>query len=250
VASGLPTQVEHVYPSSDSLPENLLRFYVNFSNSMQRGRADVEIVILGPDGEPAPDVLYRAPVELWDRSMKCLTILLDPGRLKRGVGPNRALGPPLKSGAEYTLTVGAGMLDLSGRRLRETFYKRFRVTDPVRENIAVKQWRVLPPASRSGEPLRLLFPRPLDRALLAHTITIASASGQSIKGRIDIDQHERRWNFKPASPWVAGSYQVRIAPGLEDACGNSVISAFDRPLRPGSDLRSEVVTGSIAFNLA
>ena len=82
-----PSKVQHIYPSSDCLPENLLRFYVDFSTSMQRGRAESEIAILGPAGELAPDVLYHAPVELWDRTMRRLTILLDPGRLKRGVGP-------------------------------------------------------------------------------------------------------------------------------------------------------------------
>jgi hypothetical protein len=61
-----PTKVKHFFPSSDSLPENLLRFYVCFSNPMQRGRAAEHISLLGPDGRPAPDVLYRPPVELWD----------------------------------------------------------------------------------------------------------------------------------------------------------------------------------------
>jgi hypothetical protein len=109
---------------------------------MQRGRVESEISLLGPDGEPARDVLYRAPVELWDKSLQYLTILLDPGRLKRGVGPNRELGPPLEAGHVYTLAVGAGMVDLSGRQLPETVYKRFRVTDAVREPIAVEQWKI------------------------------------------------------------------------------------------------------------
>ena len=87
--NALATEVNHIFPSGGCLPENLLRFYVCFSNSMQRGRVRSKISLLGPDGEPAPDALYRAPVELWDRSMRRLTILLDPGRLKRGVGPNR-----------------------------------------------------------------------------------------------------------------------------------------------------------------
>src|SRR6516162_9346773 len=78
------TKVSHVYPWNDVLPENLLRFYVRFSNPMRRGRAEENIEILGPNGRSAPDVLYRAPVELWDSSMTCLTVLLDPARLKRG----------------------------------------------------------------------------------------------------------------------------------------------------------------------
>ena len=247
--SALPTEVKHIFPSSDYLPENLLRFYLCFSNSMQRGRVGAEISLLGPDGELAPDVLYRAPVELWDRSMRYLTILLDPGRLKRGVGPNRELGPPLKAGQVYTLAVGAGMTDLSGSRLPETVYKRFRVTDAVREPIAVEQWKIVPPVTYSCQPLVLMFPRPLDWALLSHTITIASTCEQSIDGGIVIDQCERQWSFTPTSPWAAGSYHVLVASSLEDVCGNSVIAAFDRPLRSGTDLAYEVASRSIPFHL-
>jgi hypothetical protein len=232
------------------LPENLLRFYVCFSNSMQRGRVDTEVSVLGPDGAPAPDVLYRAPVELWDRNMTCLTILLDPGRLKRGVGPNRELGPPLKVGEEYTLAIGSGMTDLSGHRLQKTVYKRFRVTEAVREYIAVERWKIGLPVIGSCEPLILAFPCPLDWALLPHAITIVSADERSIEGHAVIDRGERRWSFAPASPWAAGSYRVRVASTLEDVCGNSVIAAFDRPLRPGSDLAYEVANQSISFQLA
>jgi hypothetical protein len=246
--SASPPQVEHIFPSSDCLPENLLRFYVCFSNAMRRGRVEVEISLLGPDGEPARDVLYRAPVELWDRSMRHLTILLDPGRLKRGVGPNRALGPPLKAGQAYALAVGAGMTDLSGAHLPETVYKRFRVTDAVREPIAVEQWEIAPPMTNSSQPLSLMFPRPLDRALLSQTISV-STSGQSMEGRIAIDQDERRWSFTPTSPWAAGSYHIHVAPSLEDVCGNSVMAPFDRPLRSGSDLAYEAASRSIPFYL-
>lgn len=244
-----PTKVEQVFPSSDSLPENLLRFYVCFSNSMQRGRAEAEIKLLGPDGQPAPDTLYRAPVELWSRSMKCLTVLLDPGRLKRGVGPNRELGPPLKAGREYTLEVGRGMTDLSGRSLRKSFYKRFHVTQAVREHIAVEEWKLAPPATKSRQPLMLFFPRSLDWALLRHAIAVTANDARSVDGEIEIDESESRWSFTPASPWAAGSYRVGVASSLEDVCGNSVVAAFDRPIRPGNDLRYESATRSIDFHL-
>jgi hypothetical protein len=246
--STLPT-VNHIFPSSDYLPENLLRFYVCFSNSMQRGRVRAEISLLGPDGESALDVLYPAPVELWDRSMRHLTILLDPGRLKRGVGPNRELGPPLKAGQAYTLVVGAGMTDLLGSQLPQTVYKRFRVADALREPIAVEQWKIVLPVTNTRQPLVLMFPRPLDWALLSDTISIASKSERPIDGQIEIDQYERRWSFTPTSPWAADFYHVRVASSLEDFCGNTVIAAFDRPLRSGSDLAYEVASRSIPFGL-
>jgi hypothetical protein len=245
--SALPTEVTHIFPSSDCLPENLLRFHVCFSNPMQRGRVRSEISLLGSDGKPVPDVLYRAPVELWDRSMRHLTILLDPGRLKRGLGPNRELGPPLETGQVHTLAVGVGMTDSAGGQLPEVVYKRFRVTDAMRQPIVVERWKIVPPVAHSRQPLVLMFPRPLDWALLSHTITVASACEQSIDGQIDIDQCERRWSFIPTSPWIAGSYHVRVASCLEDVCGNSIISAFDRPLRSGSDLVYEEADRLIPF---
>ena len=243
------TEVSHVYPSNDVLPENLLRFYVCFSNPMRRGRVETEISLLGPDGEPAPDVLYRTPVELWGRSMQRLTILLDPGRLKRGVGPNRELGPPLKVGQDYMLVIGSGIVDLSGRPLRETFYKRFRVTEAVREHIALEQWKMVTPETKTRQPLVLNFPRPLDWVLLSQMITIVSADGQLLGGRIVVDQCETRWSFVPTSPWAVGSYHVRVESSLEDVCGNSVIAAFDRPLRSGGDLAYEAAGRSIPFCL-
>ena len=245
--SARSAEVTHIFPSSDCLPENLLRFYVCFSSSMQRGRVRSEISLFGPDGKPALDVLYRAPVELWDKNMRQLTILLDPGRLKRGVGPNRELGPPLEPGQVYTLAIGAGMTDSSGRQLPETVYKHFRVTDPVREPITCEQWKIVPPKISSRQPLMLIFPSPLDWALLSHTITIASTSEQSIDGHMVIDQCERRWSFTPAWPWAPDSYEVRIASSLEDVCGNNVVAAFDRSLRPGSDLAFERASRSIQF---
>jgi hypothetical protein len=227
------TEVTHIFPSSDLLPENLLRFYVCFSNSMQRGRALEEISVLDSDGQPVADALYRPPVELWDRTMRHLTVLLDPGRLKHWLGPNVQLGPPLKLGQEYTLEISSGMVDLFGRPLREPFRKHFRAGNAVRKHISVEHWKILPPVTGSRQPLVLIFASPLDWALLLHTITIEPADGSVIDGRVVVDHCERRWSFTPTSPWIAGVYHIRVGSSLEDVCGNSITGAFDRPLRKG-----------------
>jgi hypothetical protein len=248
MSAGHP-QVTDIFPSADLLPENLLRFYVCFSDSMQHGRAEEQIRLLGPDGQPATDVLYRPPRELWDRSMRHLTILLDPGRLKRWVGPNRELGPPLKAGQRYTLAIGSGMVDLSGRSLGQSFYKKFLVTEPVRQPIEVAHWKIQPPSTGSRKPLTIIFPKPLDWALLWQAITIVPQGGQPIPGRIGIDHREKRWTFTPTLPWIAGSYSIRVASGLEDVCGNGLTAAFDRPLRSGSDLAIEMANCSMLLHL-
>jgi hypothetical protein len=58
------------------------------------------------------------------------------------------------------------MIDFSGRSLGKSFYKFFRLTEAVREPIAVEQWKLLPPATKSNQPLVLMFSKPLDWALL------------------------------------------------------------------------------------
>jgi hypothetical protein len=244
------TEVRHIFPSCDLLPENLLRFYVCFSNPMQRGRALKEISLLDSEGQPVADALYRAPVELWDRTMRHLTVLLDPGRLKRWVGPNVKLGPPLKVGQEYTLEIRSGMIDLYGRALPKTFHKRFIAGDAVRKPVSVEHWKILPAVTGSRQALVLIFPSPLDWALLLRTITIESANGSVIDGQVVVDQCERRWSFTPNSAWVAGAYRIRVAPSLEDVCGNDITAAFDRSIRKGPDPLQGITGCSRTYHLA
>jgi hypothetical protein len=243
------TTVMRVFPSSDRLPENLLRFYVCFSNSMQHGRAMEEISLLDSAGRPAADALYRPPIELWDRSMRHLTVLLDPGRLKRRVGPNVELGPPLKAGHKYTLEIGKGMVDRHGRPLRQPFRKEFLAANPIREGIAIESWKVMPPATGSREALKVRFAKPLDWALLLQTITVEAPDGCAIDGQVAVDQCERRWRFTPTSPWTAGTYHVRVGSGLEDVCGNNITGAFDRALRGDADLETTMSSSPLTFQL-
>jgi hypothetical protein len=244
-----PTEVTRIFPSCDLLPENLLRFYVCFSNSMQRGRALDEISLLDSEGQLVADALYRPPIELWDRTMRRLTVLLDPGRLKRWVGPNIDLGPPLRAGQAYTLEVGSGMTDLNGRLLHEGFRKRFLVGDPVRERISVESWELLRPITGSRQALMLLFNAPLDWALLMRTITVVSEQGFMITGRVEVDQCEKRWSFTPASPWIAGTYRLCVEPGLEDVCGNRIMGAFDQPIRKVPQAATPTNVSSVVFQL-
>ncbi|MGI4807661.1 MAG: hypothetical protein ACRYF2_06090 [Janthinobacterium lividum] len=225
------TVVEHVFPFGDCLPDNLLRFYVCFSNPMQRGNAQGEITVLGPDGRPAADVLYRPPAELWDPAMRVLTLLLDPGRLKRGVGPNRELGPPLEPGQAYMLVVGGGMTDLFGRRLGAPMIKRFEVGPAAREPVAIDAWTIVPPTPGGWEPLVIMFPAALDWAMLFNAVTVATSAGEPIPGRVIVDEMETRWSFTPSLPWAARAYQIRVDSDLEDPCGNTPLAAFDRPFR-------------------
>ncbi|NIP93248.1 MAG: hypothetical protein GWO24_07240, partial [Akkermansiaceae bacterium] len=85
---GPRTTVTHVAPGADVLPFNLLKFYLHFSAPMTRGRAYQHITLRHHDGQPVADPFLELPEELWNPEMTRLTILLDPGRIKRGLLPN------------------------------------------------------------------------------------------------------------------------------------------------------------------
>src|SRR5262249_56091734 len=89
----VPTVVEHVYPSRKELPENLLRFYFHFSAPMSRGDVYQYIRLLDAAGKPIEAPFLELEQELWDESGRRFTLLIDPGRIKRGLKPREEGGP-------------------------------------------------------------------------------------------------------------------------------------------------------------
>ena len=87
------TVVEHLYPSTNRLPETQLKFYLHFSAPMSRGEAYRRIQLLDEEGRPVELPFLELDQELWDVEGKRLTILFDPGRVKRDLMPHREVGP-------------------------------------------------------------------------------------------------------------------------------------------------------------
>ena len=91
-------RVESIDPDVDVLPANALRFAVSFSSEMEEGSAAGRIQLLDRYGSPLPGTLLEMPPELWDRDRRRLTVMLEPGRIKRGLQPHEQAGPPLQEG--------------------------------------------------------------------------------------------------------------------------------------------------------
>lgn len=225
--AAVPTVVTKVYPTSDVLPENLLKLYLHFSAPMSRGDSYRHIQLLDAAGEAVELPFLELAEELWDDSGRRLTVLFDPGRIKRDLVPHNEVGPPIRSGEAYVLAIDAAWRDASGQPLAENFRKTFRVAafddrqpDPAR-------WQLHPPAAESRDPLVVLFDEPLDHAMLQRAIQVADAGGMLLDGEIRVDDHETRWSFRPANHWQAGTYQLRVDSTLEDLAGNSPGRPFE-----------------------
>jgi hypothetical protein len=166
--------------------------------------------------------------ELWDAGRTRLTVLLEPGRIKRGLAPQLDAGYPLVEGQDVTLQVAARFIDAAGRPLRGAAARRYRVGPDARERVDPSRWRLNAPAAQTRQPLTIRFDQPLDSALALRCITVVDGRGQPLRGRVALSDGEREWGFTPSVPWDCGQHAVRIDPVLEDLAGNSVRRVFDR----------------------
>ncbi len=87
-----------VYPSADEWPENLLRFYIHFSGPMARETGAGWVHLMDDAGKEVTDALLPASVDFWNPDQTRYTGFFDPGRVKRGIRPNREMGRSLAAG--------------------------------------------------------------------------------------------------------------------------------------------------------
>ncbi len=221
------TFVEHVYPTAGRLPENQLKFYVHFSAPMSRGEAYRRVHLLDGTGRPINLAFLEIEQELWDHEGRRLTLLFDPGRVKRDLLPNLEVGSPLREGESYTLVIDREWLDAGGVALKQEFRKPFQAGPPDHDSPNEKDWKITPPRAGTKEALTILFPETMDYALASRVIQVTTATGARIAGAAEIDLGETRWKFQPREPWNAGTYVIEAATILEDLAGNSLGRPFE-----------------------
>ena len=219
--------ISAVYPSASKLPENLLKFYIHFSQPMSRGDSYEHIQLLNEEGQLIELPFLELGEELWNREGTRFTLLFDPGRVKRGLKPREDEGAPLVAGKKYKLVIETSWLDTTGKPLEKRFTKSFSVVKADYQQPLPNDWKLTLPQSASQEPLVVKLPEPLDHALLEHAIAVLDSAGKELHGEIHIGDSEQTWQFVPKSAWSAGKYLLRVEHYLEDMAGNSVGRAFE-----------------------
>ncbi|WP_412562156.1 Ig-like domain-containing protein [Thalassobius sp. MITS945101] len=212
-------------PSQAVIPANTLRLYLHFSEPMARGQLREAVVLIGHDGTEVPSPFLNLEVELWDPTQTRATLLLDPGRIKQGVGPNTQGGAPLMTGEAYRLVVSEAMQSAAGAPLGQEASVAFRVGDAERSAIVPDDWQILPPPVGSHAPVTVAFDRIIDSGAVLRLLTVEDPQGAPVRGQIETDGGA--WSLIPNQPWQDGTYRVIVDPELEDVSGNSISAAFD-----------------------
>lgn len=238
-------RVEHIYPSADVWPANELKLYIYFSAPMSRGEAWQHIHLLDDRGEPVPLAFLELEQELWDPNYQRLTVLFDPGRIKRGLVPTNEIGSPIVEGKHYKLVIDRDWHDARRVPLIESFEKTFTGGPSDRIPPDPKHWIVTAPKAGTSDPLTVDFPKPMDYALLQRMIDVPG-----VEGRMTVDRNETRWSFTPNAAWKAGTYHVVADNLLEDIAGNHLDRAFDVDLQQAPQQTAPAaLTSSLPFSV-
>jgi hypothetical protein len=219
-----------IYPLLDTLPENLLKFYVRFSKPMRSGESLQFIHLLDKKQDTLRNVFLNLQPELWDTSSTVLTLWLDPGRIKRGLTLNRALGNPLKMNETYHLVVSAAWKGQNGLNLAQTYHKTF--VAGKRDELApdLKQWELRLPKVGTTALLWVKTQESLDHYLLSESIGIVDQNNIPVKGEIRLGKKGDQVVFFPVKPWKAQRYRLQVDARLEDLAGNNLNRVFDRDI--------------------
>jgi hypothetical protein len=188
-------QLRAVSPAG-TVPANLLRLYLHFREPVTHA---VPASCFGIVRLPGGDAVERPFLDfgedgLWDRERKTLTLLFDPGRIKRdceGIAP---------------------------------FRHEFDVVGEERRPLDPAKWRILDPVPRAGtrEPLRLEASVLMDGELFERYVRVGEMGGP-----VSIE-NGRIWILVPDNPW-GPVHKIYFHPRLEDVAGNRPGRSFDEP---------------------
>ena len=227
----LPTTVvTAVHPAAEVLPENLLRMYIEFSAPMgsSGGRDFVRLLdASGSNEEAVEGAFLPVEAEFWSPDHMRYTIFFDPGRVKRGILPNRMSGRPLRAGHKYVLEISTAWPDVNRQPLKSGYRHRFRAGPAIEVAVKLSDWRIAAPLAGTHEPLIVTFRRPLDHGTLARALGVETKARHAIEGDIHLEAADTRWVFTPTAAWQAGEYSLLALAFLEDPQGNRINRAFE-----------------------
>ena len=222
-----------ISPQAKVLPANTLRFYLHFPRSGEAHFDRDHLWLLKEEEQVVRDPFLVLSHELWSVDGRRLTVLMEPGRIKRGLGADPSHEPALVVGRTYSLAVTA-----HGETARHTF----RVSDPVLEAVDETRWRLISPAAGSLDPAVVHFDRVMDAALCEDEIGVLTPAGEAVQTHVSLAPDGTAARLIPSHPWGAGEHHLLASERLEDACGNRLGEALDHALGAGGPPRAGMIS--------
>ncbi len=227
----------NIYPTGDTVPENLLKIHLEFSEKMSELHSSNYVHLLNSEGDTLDHIFLKLDPELWNYDQKILTLWLEPGRIKKSLLPNVLDGIPISEGNIYTIAIGDQWKSAKGIPLAMPVSKKFYVSTRDEVMPSIEQWELEIPQS-SLDPLIISFGEVLDYTSVIGSFSITGPGGNPVTGDYQVKNGETGIIFVPEHEWVAGEYIIHIDGSIEDLAANNLNRLFDRDLEVDS---SEIV---------
>lgn len=236
VKNGLPgaeaPELLAIYPERDTVPENLLKCYLQFSRPMQAvGRALDFIKVTRADNSEEVAVFLDMPAELWNKEHSQLTLWFDPGRIKSGLIPNETLGKPLEAGKRYKISISAEWRSEDGIPLKSEYQKTYYIAPPDRVKPNPINWQIVLPKAGTNNPLSIRFEAPVDTFIAREAMALYHDDNGFVSGKWEVAVPETMLRFTPDSSWEVGPYTFVTDTRMEDLAGNNINRLFDTNLK-------------------
>ncbi len=240
--------VTEIYPSAPILPSNLLKLYIRFSRPINTTFVYDHIRFINVVGDTLPRTILPLENPLISDDRTLLTLWIEPGRQKRGLGPNKQLGPVFNK-ETYRLIVTKDIKDNNGVSMQEDFIHSFSIGNTDRIKPTIDDWKIDIPEINSISKLLIECSESIDYGSIQDNIHIIDNSMQEIKGTWQLLEEETILSFQPREPWKKGNYQILCNPEIEDLAGNNLSRLFDKEIKNSSNEESINQKYSLRFTI-
>ena len=224
----------NIYPTTDTLPENLLKIHLEFSEPMSELHSSNYVNLLNEKGDTLNHIFLKLDPELWNYDHTLLTLWLEPGRIKKSLLPNVFDGIPIEEGKHYTIAISGKWKSAKGVPLREPVYKQFYVSSRDENMPKISEWILDLPDNSLKKPLKISFNEVLDYTSILNSIIIRKPDGTEINGDYNILSGEVGIEFISDQEWSPGEYIIHVDGSVEDLAANNLNRLFDRDLEVDS----------------
>ena len=187
---GTNTFVEKVYPDADTLPENILKFYIKFSKPMREGNFLNHIRLINNTGDNVSGVFFDNFYELWNNDRTQITLLVDPGRVKKGLQQNIKQGRAFAVNESYKLIIDSTWRSIQGNYIDSQYVKTFFIKEEDSIPPNIHEIKITPIKRFSKSPINITFNEVLDQFQLQDYVRIVS-NELVIKGKFDFTKDNK-----------------------------------------------------------
>lgn len=234
-----------IFPSCDTIPSNLLKIYLQFSEPMMEGRSPRFAQMFDSNsGDTVKNAFLDLQPELWNEDRTILTLWLDPGRIKQDLIPNKNLGVVLNENKTYRLDIAKGWKSSLGVATDKNYSRTFVTTSRDVSRPDLKNWSI----EVHRDTIIVNTKETLDWSLLNSTLSIWSGDEEVLSNTIS-ERCEHGVMMITNSPLTSGSYTLRVEARLEDLSGNNLNRLFETDVTGTSNKSIHKEFYTISFNV-